>query len=448
MFKRDSNRNALKHVNKGKSDAIKVIIFMLVLMIAGGGLLWYISSVMSNAEDRRYRRGFERPRDEVADAGDPAPGRVQTANDIEIITGEDDEIVFDPETGHVIAAMGGISYHRQLGGRLELPIYGATGWAAARTALREHPNATASTVLTLDPGDGFTILQESGNWWYVEIDKTIAGWVDARACFINLPDVIPSIVYNIVNASSSVFRSSGYDIPGVSRLQLYNARAYNERFGREMYIVPAKYQLALSLFQAQQVALENGNTLILYEAFRPRETQTTVVAGMQTLMNTSYTVRTNIDNSGWSLGWFISTGLSNHQRGAAIDVSIGTVRNYEYRRVGDFIYRHILEHRAHIMPSRMHELSPWAALFDSPRSATLAQITGGTVRLTENARLDGVAALHQAIAGAGTAFMPLASEWWHFDHTASIATANANGIRGDFFTETVYSWKPVMHAVD
>jgi len=447
MFKQDKNRSALNHVNKGKSDAIKVVVFMLVLMIAGGGLLWYISSVMNNAEERRL---FVRPTDpdDPDDTGDVALAPSFTANDIEIIRAEYDEIITDPETGHVIAALGGISYHRQLGGRLELPIYGATGWAAARTAMRESPAANAATIMTLDPGDGFTILNESGNWWYVEVDKTIAGWVDNRACFINLPDVIPSMVYNIVNARSSIFRSSGYDIQGVSGLQLYNAWAYNPRFGREMYIAPAKYALAISLFEAQQVALENGNTLIMYEAYRPRETQATVVAGMQELLQHSYVARTHINGSGWSLGWFISTGVSNHQRGAAIDISIGTIRDYEYRRVGDFIYRHITDQRPHIMPSRMHELSPWAALFEAPRSATVTQLANGTVRLAENAQLDGVAALHQAMAGAGNAFAPLASEWWHFDHTASIATANTNGIRGELVTETVYSWPPVMRAVE
>ena len=446
MFNRDKNKSALNHVNKGKSDAIKVLVFMLVLMMAGGGLLWYISSVMGNAQERR---NFERPQDEVVDAVETAqPDRAVTANDTEIVMGEYGEIILDPETGHVIAAMGGISYHRQLGGRLELPIYGATGWAGVRTALRQHPNATAATVLTLDPGEGFTIVREQGSWWYVEVDKTTTGWVDMRACLINLPDVIPSIVYNIPSVTGSLARSSGYDIPGVTGLPSTNAWAYNPRFGREMYIVPAKYALALDLFRAQQTALENGNTIIMYEAFRPRQTQQRAVDGMRELMEHSYVARTNINNSGWSLTWFVSTGLSNHQRGAAIDISIGTVRNYEYRRVGDFIYRHILEHRAHIMPSRMHELSPWAAIFDAPRTATLAQIINGTVPLTENARLPGVEALHQAIAGAGTAFTPLASEWWHFNHTASITSANAMGMRGEFFVETVYSWAPEMHAVD
>ena len=207
MLKRDSNKSALKHVNRGKGDAVKVIVFMLVLMIAGGGLLWYISSVMNNAQERRGD-GFVRPGDEVEDfaAADPTPSRSYT--DPAILTSEYDEIITGSETDHVIAAFGGVSYHRQLGGRLELPIYGATGWAAVRTALRENPANNATTIMNLNPGDGFTILGESGNWWYVEIDKTIAGWVDVRACFINLPDVIPSIVYNIVNASGSIFRSS------------------------------------------------------------------------------------------------------------------------------------------------------------------------------------------------------------------------------------------------
>jgi len=444
MFERDRNKAALKYINKDKTNTAKVVVFILVLMIAGGGTLWYILNGMNFSPERR-RDGFVRPADEVASMYDPAPSGSHPSSDTIIVTGTHEQIIADPETDYVIAAFGGISYHRQLGGQLELPIYGATGWAAVRTSLRQNPANNATTIMYLNPGYGFTIISESGNWWYVEIDNAITGWVDVRTCFINLPDVIPSIVYNIVNARSSIFRSSGYDIPGVSRLQLYNAWAYNPRFGREMYIVPAKYPLALSLFKAQQTALESGDTIILYEAFRPRATQAAVVAGMRELMSESYAVRTNIEGSGWSLSWFISTGVSNHQRGAAIDISIGTIRDYEYRRVGDFIYKYILEQRPHIMPTRMHELSPWAAIFDSPRSTTMTQLTNDSVRLTQNARLEGIAALHQAIAGAGNAFTPLASEWWHFDHTASISSADAVRIQGELFTETVYSRKPIMH---
>ena len=311
-------------------------------------------------------------------------------------------------------------------------------WAAARTPLRASAGATAATIRTLEPGQGFTILQMYGNWWYVEAGEQ-TGWVDYRTCFINLPDVIPSIVYN----TESIARSAGFDIPGMWDLQRFTVRAYNPRFGREMRIVPGKFSMALSLFQAQQTALAHDETILMYQAFRPRAAQTAAVEVLRNLIDENEIVRETINYGQWHIGWFVATGISNHQRGSAIDISLGTVHRYEYRRVGDFIYRHVLEHRAHVMPSRMHELSPWAALFDSPRTVTMQQLMDGSVTLAESANLPGVAALHRAIAGAGADFRPLASEWWHFDHTESQTAANNAGIQGEFLIETVYSRPPV-----
>ena len=77
-------------------------------------------------------------------------------------------------------------------GELELPVNGASGYAAVSLYLREEPDASASAAAVLEAGAGFTILEESGEWWRVRAGET-EGWVEHADCLINLPDVIPSI---------------------------------------------------------------------------------------------------------------------------------------------------------------------------------------------------------------------------------------------------------------
>ena len=201
-----------------------------------------------------------------------------------------------------IAAIDGINYSEQ-GGILELPVSGATGWAASTMPLRSEPNRSADVVLNLAPGQGFTILAEYGDWWNVRLGgigglskaNSVSGWVLHRGCFINLPDVIPSVVFDITNAYSSVKRSGGYEIPNITGYALYEARAFNHRLGRYEFIVPVLYSTSLRIFQAQQSALADGNTIIIYEAFRPRITQQSVVNNLQLLMDSNAVVRRAIN---------------------------------------------------------------------------------------------------------------------------------------------------------
>jgi len=422
---RRDNKDIIKYVNKGSSGGvIKVVAFAIVIMLVLSVLLWYIGSVI-NTEDGGIWN--PRPDREQTMEGDFVPGTSEA---------DSSPVVANPDV-----ALTGTHYWEN-GGLLELPINGATGWAAAsRVTVRTEANANASAVVTLSAGDGFTILEGSGNWWLVEVSPTVIGWVDNRQCFINLPDVIPSIIYQNTNSSGSIKVSLGYHIPGVTGESLYSAWAFNERLGREEYIVPGMYSLARSLFVAQQAAMERGNSLIVNEVFRPRSAQLAVVSGMQQLMRTNPEVNTAISSPPWSLTFFISTGISRHQRGAAVDASIATIRTYEYRQTGDFIFRQMTDYREFSMPSGLHELSPWSAIFDAPRSITAAQMLTGNIEMRDTVTT-GVRRLQEAFARGG--FTPLSSEWWHFDHADSLTLATNSGIMGTFYTPTIYSRPPVV----
>ena len=45
-------------------------------------------------------------------------------------------------------------------------------------------------------------------------------------------------------------------------------------------------------------------------------------SSLKELKNSNEIVNSGINKNGWSEGWFISQGISNHQRGIAMDVSL------------------------------------------------------------------------------------------------------------------------------
>jgi len=330
-----------------------------------------------------------------------------------------------------------INYYEQ-GGLLELPVIGASGYAAVTIQLRAEPQPNAESLLTLSPGQGFTILGEYGAWWYVAREE-IRGWVPHRYCLINLPDVIPSIIYDITNAYGSLKRSSGYDIPNVTGQILYEAYAFNPRFDRYEFIVPTMYSTAIRLAAAQRAALADGRTLVIYEVFRPRSAQLIAAENLQQLMNVNATVNRTVNTPPWSMGWFIATSLSNHQRGAAVDASLAVIVSYQQRSTGDFSYILITDHDRYEMPTAMHELSPSAAIFRNPVSTTSPTAWRG-VQLLPTVT-DGVVLMQGYLTDAG--FTPIASEWWHFNDLEGIGVARSIGSRGEFYVSTVYSVVPI-----
>ena len=323
------------------------------------------------------------------------------------------------------------------GGRHELPVNGASGFAAIPLQVWAEPTTSSAIVLSLDAGQGFTIISESGSWWNVAVENN-TGWVMHRYCFINLPDVVPSIVFNITNAYSSVMRASSFDIPNITGHTLYQAHGFNERLAKDEFIVPVLYLMAPRIASAQQYALADGNTLIVYEAFRPMSVQQRVVNQMFRLMEDNPVVEEGVTTEPWNLAWFINTGISNHQRGVAIDVSLGQVVAAKTVSTGGHEFLRITEYIEFEMQTEMHELSMASAIFTSPvsvnsttawRDAELtANVTYGTLLLKEYCTRAGL--------------LPLASEWWHFNYLPGVRATEAFGVTGNFYIERIYSIPP------
>jgi len=322
-------------------------------------------------------------------------------------------------------------------GIFELPVTGATGWAAINLPLYDDANEFANIIDTLIPGQGFTILEEKGAWWYIEVNNR-RGWVQNRYCMINLPDILPSIVQKNPNTHSSMFRSSGQVIPNITGMALYQARDFNARLGREEYIAAVLYGMARKIGTAQQAALADGNTLIIYEAFRPADAHNKVHDNLLYLFNTDPVIRAGIETPPWNIRWFLAESPYNHQRGTAIDVSLGRIDSYEIRITGDYAFLHINGFTEFTMQTPMHELSIAAVVFRHPvhaRSLTAWRGAAFSDRATP-----GTILMHRYLTDAG--LVPLASEWWHFNDLVNTELAIEVNITGEFSTERTFSRPP------
>ncbi|MGJ4851232.1 SH3 domain-containing protein [Bacillota bacterium Meth-B3] len=322
-------------------------------------------------------------------------------------------------------------------GALELPIRGATGFSSIQLNLRSEPSAQATLLRQVPPGTAFRILEEEGAYWRVENDS-FTGYLAHKYCMVNLPDVIPSIVYENTNASQSRVHSSGKRVPGVTGEALYQARAYDERLGREEFIMPVMYSMARKVCAAQQAALAQGDSLKLYEAYRPDGAQRAMVEALAALAERDPEVQEGISAPPWKMSWFISLGTSNHQRGCAIDVSLVKVEAVKHHWSGDCAYNAVVKYKEYDMPSPIHELSIASAAFSAPvvSSSETAWKSAAPAPAMNRAALS----LQRYCAGAG--LTPLASEWWHFNDLATYRALGENTGRGEATLTQLFSVPP------
>ncbi len=319
----------------------------------------------------------------------------------------------------------------------ELPINGATGYASISLKLYEEPNNTSNSIKTLSASTHFRIIEEVGDFWYVKTDED-KGYIQHKYCFINLPDVIPSIIYDNTNAYASIFMSSSYPLPSITGEQLYSSKSYNERLRREEFVMPVIYEMAKKISHAQKNALAEGNSLKIYEAFRPYTTQSDVKNSLIALSNENEEVCAGLSIKPWHLGWFISTSYSNHQRGVAIDTSLVEVVSSECEFLGNYSFTTIYEYNEYPMQSQMHELSCLATLYKYPIASEDYYVWENTP--FANTITEGAILLQKYCTEVG--LYPLASEWWHFNDLHAKYNLGENLSNGKFFLSKQVSVSP------
>ncbi|MBP3920383.1 MAG: InlB B-repeat-containing protein [Bacilli bacterium] len=285
----------------------------------------------------------------------------------------------------------------------EKEIKGSTGWATTTLSMRKNMDNTSTELTKVKPGEPFLILSENGNYWKIKYEEK-EGYISNTYCMINLPDIIPSIIYKMANAESSIYKSSGFDIPNVTGVNLYRSgKVMNNKLGKEEYISPILYTTAKIIYQAQQSAQKDGYSLMIYDSYRPRSVSTKIYNGLSNLYNSNPTVRENIDYStgasgtrySWGQSWFLASSISSHNTGAAIDVTL-----YDTKTKKEVT-----------MPTVMHELS----------TAAIKYYSGGVAKTKENystgmLNSEPAKKLDKYMTDAG--MTTLASEWWHFQEQA------------------------------
>lgn len=318
----------------------------------------------------------------------------------------------------------------------ELPLNGSTGYASIAMNMVKSP--TSSTVVKkLSAGDGFRILEEDGNWWKVKTGET-TGYVKHKYCMINLPDIIPSIVYDDTNSYQSLFTSSYTAIPNVTGEKLYDVLAYNERLEKDEYRMPIIYAMAKKIMKAQQAALKDDYSLKIYETFRPYETQKKVSSNLKELMENNKDVYNGIYGGGWSEDWFIAQSISNHQRGVAMDVSLVKVEDTQIKTTGEYKYLEVTQYMEEEMPTKMHELSDKAVTFKygvQTSSKTAWKSVPLATSMTEGAKR-----LQKYCTEAD--LTPLSSEWWHFNDLDAKQEIGSNYSTGRYYIEDGFSIVP------
>lgn len=308
-------------------------------------------------------------------------------------------------------------------GQFELSIEGATG-LVGNTKLSFVDERTGEQI-NLDRGQTYTILgisEDQEEFNIITQDGKI-GKVPTKDAWINLPDIIPSIIYKISNNSEALYKARGESLDGITGEKLYedyDCFQYNEKLGRNEFLAPTTFSMAKKIQAIQKDALSQGKSLVIYETFRPYSAQKAVANALMAKFNNDENALVRALNEGYTdnaygTSWFIAKGSSNHQFGIAMDCSLADVTNSRLGRSGEYKYIYHAEGDYTIleMPSPMHELSAQSAVYkygvNSYRKGDWknGQWIEGFAN-SENAQL-----LQKLCTDHG--LDPLSSEWWHFN---------------------------------
>lgn len=281
-----------------------------------------------------------------------------------------------------------------------------------------------------------SIRQESGAYWQVCLLDGTVGWLENEFCMINLPDVLPSVVYENPNATASIFKTCGEDIEGITGQKLYDSLFYNQRLGRDEYVMPINYAMAKKVGAAQKSALQAGDCLKIVETFRPYEVQMLVKDAVYAKARADKDLMTELNKGAWNIGWFIATSLSNHQRGVAMDTTLLRITEQTEHKMAGCPFVQVTGEE-YAMPSAMHELSSAAACFTGPVTSNSA--TAWKRAAASSSMTDGARRLQSYCTNAG--MTPLASEWWHFNDLDAQNKVRMTSGNGKFWLDGCVSWK-------
>ena len=286
----------------------------------------------------------------------------------------------------------------------------ATVWPIRDLKAYADPSMT-SVVASVEKGQAYCVAAEEAGAFGVRIGDRIC-YIDSRCCMINLPDYLGGLcAYEITNSTESRMMIHEFEIPDVTGRVIPGYEDVAREDGS--YLVPLLYPTAKMLRKAAETAISQGYRLKIYDAFRPqqatkamfdrteeilgwqipRETYTGVSRELLNLPRPDgdgvLTYRRVMTNGIYSQNHFLAEGMSRHNLGLALDLTLEDCRTGEELR----------------MQSSIDDLS-WYSV---------------TTENNENAEL-----LESVMKGAG--FAGLSTEWWHFQDDITPRTVSLNAL--------------------
>lgn len=242
--------------------------------------------------------------------------------------------------------------------------------------------------------------------------------IDPNHLLVNLPDIIPSAIYDIQYAYSTPSKSGGHAIAGLtgSVLPGYDSeKQFDDYLDESIHPVPAAYGLAVKLVSVQANLRDKGYRLVVWDCYRPRQASRFISERFTAAYNSDPAIRASVGTT-WDLSWYAASGASGHNYGSDIDVSVAD-------ESGNLL----------AMPSDFDAFDDSAHLVDVPMNSSSISPSAYRQEVLDNqACLD----LHEAMTSAG--LDELASEWWHFsDKSAKTAMRALVGDEGLNFTSSI-----------
>lgn len=298
-------------------------------------------------------------------------------------------------------------------------IQGATGWGTTAISIYGEDLNTIGEIPAKEP---FQILQICNEQiLQIEYNGT-TGYVEKDNVLVNLPDIEPDIIYNLTNATGSIFTSTTESGTANLKLDLFGKQIYyngdtslyydggayggtaanragkvwNKKLGRYEFVVPILFTAAEKISAARELAAADGYNFKIYDAYRTNVATKIMNASFNNLYS-QYGGALKL--GGYDTGFFVAAALSAHNIGCAIDVTLVTGGEEAD------------------MPTKMHVLSGDAALLTYASSGrTASQLEGqpyeyyydnfaGT--MTEDAQRLCWYMINSGLTGLG-------SEWWHY----------------------------------
>ena len=325
-----------------------------------------------NLDSREPTRGDDSNVNPVRNPGVSSSGGGNTTQDPE----EEEE----EETPQLTCNTEGLNLDTKLAGVQGVTL--GSGQSQGNYGLLFSDQELATQITRMTPGTIFTIQgTASGDdtRWYINYEGQ-CGWANGANLGIDFEGyagkIGATVQMRITNNSSSIFKVYGQNITNVTGRKLYSG----------MTISPLQYNFAKIVGQAALNANNGGDTLVIYETYRPQTISNKIMPYYQSTVMGSTELSNNFRAAGYSLpsglSNFLAGNSSNHNRGCAVDVSLA----------------------GKDMPSPMHELSPLARATNSNSNVLRGYFTS---------------------AGA----KPMGSEWWHFDYGTG-----STGVCGNYYS--------------